>query len=90
VRQLIEDFLSEQAALARSVMASAHRDTGCASNEEAMRAVETWVEARRGPADQAATIINDIERQGDGWSFAKLTIVNGAMRQLAATAIAIA
>ena len=89
VRQLIEDFLSEQAALARSVMASAQRDTGCGSNEEALRAVKEWAQARQGPADQAAAIINDVERQGDGWSFAKLTIVNGAMRQLAATATAI-
>ena len=86
VRQLIEDLLSEQAAITRSIMASAKRDTGAASEEEARAAVMDWAPARQLQVDQAAALIADIESLGDGWSFAKLTIVNGAMRQLAATA----
>jgi glutamate dehydrogenase len=86
VRQLIEDLLGEQAAITRSIMASAARDTGKASEEEAHRAVMAWSPARQAQVDQAAALIADIESLGDGWSFAKLTIVNGAMRQLAATA----
>jgi glutamate dehydrogenase len=86
VRQLIVDFLAEQAAITRSVMASAARDTGTASNAEARQAVEAWARARQAQVDQAAALIADIEALGEGWSFAKLTIVGGAMRQLAATA----
>jgi hypothetical protein len=45
-----------------------------------------WAPARQAQVDQVAALIADIERIGDGWSFAKLTIVKAAMRQLAATA----
>jgi glutamate dehydrogenase len=86
VRQLIVDFLAEQTAITRSVMASAERDTGAASNDEAREAVEAWAPARQAQVDQVAAIMADIEALGEGWSFAKLTIVGGAMRQLAATA----
>ncbi len=86
VRQLIEDLLAEQATITRSVMASAERDTGAASEEEARAAVMAWAPPRQVQVDQTAALIADIETLGDGWSFAKLTIVNGAMRQLAATA----
>jgi glutamate dehydrogenase len=86
VRQLIEDLLAEQAAITRSIMASAPRDTGARSEEEARAAVMAWAPARQAQVDQAAALIADIEAAGDGWSFAKLTIVGAAMRQLAATA----
>jgi glutamate dehydrogenase len=86
VRQLIEDLLAEQAAITRSIMASAERDTGAASEGEARAAVMAWAPARQAQVDQTAALIDDIETLGDSWSFAKLTIVNGAMRQLAATA----
>jgi glutamate dehydrogenase len=86
VRQLIEDLLAEQASITRSIMASAPRDAGAASEEEALAAVMAWAPARQAQVDQTAALIDDIETLGDGWSFAKLTIVNGAMRQLAATA----
>jgi glutamate dehydrogenase len=89
VRQLIENVLSEQAAITRSVMAGAPRDTGAGTPEEARQAVAAWTPARQVQADQAAALIADIEGLGEGWSFAKLTIVGGAMRQLAATAQAI-
>jgi glutamate dehydrogenase len=85
-RQLIEDLLAEQASITRSIMASAERDTGAASEEAARAAVMAWAPARQAQVDQAAAMIADIETVGDGWSFAKLTIVGGAMRQLAATA----
>jgi glutamate dehydrogenase len=86
VRQLIEDLLAEQTAITRSVMASAERDTGAASEHDARAAVLAWAPARQLQVDQAAALIADIEALGDGWSFPKLTIVNAAMRQLAATA----
>jgi glutamate dehydrogenase len=86
VRQLIVDFLSEQMAITRSIMATAERDTGLGGEDEARGAVMAWVPPRQGMVDQAASLFADIEGLGEGWSFAKLTIVGGAMRQLAATA----
>jgi glutamate dehydrogenase len=86
VRQLIEDFLTQQRAVARSVMVSAERDTGCKTVEAARRAVDAWAASRPGTVEALRALIADIEAAGDGWSFAKLTIVNGAVRQLTATA----
>jgi len=86
VRQLIVDFLTEQASITRSVMAAAERDTGQGGVGEAREAVMAWAPPRQGMVDQAADLIAEIEGLGEGWSFAKLTIVGGAMRQLAATA----
>ena len=48
-----------------------------------------WVPPRQAMVDQAAALIAGIDALGEGWSFAKLTIVGGAMRQLAATAQAV-
>jgi glutamate dehydrogenase len=84
MRQLIEDLLAGQAALARSVMASTERDTGSRTVEEARRAVDAWAEARAATVNAVHTLIDAIEAEGGGWSFAKLTLANGAMRQLAA------
>ena len=89
VRQLIVDFLAEQMAITRSVMATAERDMGLSSEEEARQAVMAWVPPRQAMVDQAAALIAGIDALGEGWSFAKLTIVGGAMRQLAATAQAV-
>jgi glutamate dehydrogenase len=86
MRQLIEDLFSEQAALARSIMASVERDTGCRTVAEARKAVDAWGQARAAAVQAAVGLIDAIEAEGAGWSFAKLTIVNGAMRHLAATA----
>jgi glutamate dehydrogenase len=88
VRQLIEDLLAGQMSVTRSVMASVPRDAGCGTLEEARRAVDAWGQARSGAVRAAGHIVDAIEDEG-GWSFAKLTIVNGAMRQLAATAQAV-
>jgi glutamate dehydrogenase len=86
VRQLIVDFLAEQAAITRSVMAGAERDAGAAGDGQARQAVEAWIPPRQALVEQAAALIGDIEALGEGWSFAKLTIAGGALRQLAATA----
>ena len=39
---------------------------------------------RRGKADIARRTIDEIEASAGGWSFAKLTIANAALRELAA------
>jgi glutamate dehydrogenase len=84
VRQVIEDFLSEQAAVTRSIMASAEAvpDDAAAGR----KAIAAWAQPRRAAVEAAARLVADIEGLGEPWSFAKLSIANGAMRQLSATA----
>jgi glutamate dehydrogenase len=89
-RQLLEDLVLSQSSVTRSVMASSPHDAGCAAAEDARTAVDAWTAGRPGAARAVADLIEAIEREGDGWSFAKLTIVNSAIRQLAATALAAA
>ena len=57
-----------------------------AGDGQARQAVEAWIPPRQALVEQAAALIGDIEALGEGWSFAKLTIAGGALRQLAATA----
>ena len=83
VRRLIEDMLAEQAALTRAVMAYAGRPE---AGEDAARrhaAVQRLERAQRPrPVRAAKSTIADIEKDGGGWSFAKLTIANAALRAL--------
>jgi glutamate dehydrogenase len=67
-------------------MAAAERDAGVASAEAARAAVDAWAAQRPAAARAVTDLIDAIEREGDGWSFAKLTIAGGTTRQLAATA----
>ncbi len=84
-RQLMEDLLSQQALLTRAVMAASPRDTGLKSDVQARVAVDGWIAERQAAVGAVLGVIERIEASGDAWSFAKLTIVNAAMRQLAAT-----
>jgi glutamate dehydrogenase len=86
LRQLIEDLLHAQMVLARSVMASSTRDTGRESVEQARQAVDVWAGERPVQAMALAELIAGIEAEGEGWSFAKLTIVGAAIRLLTGTA----
>jgi glutamate dehydrogenase len=90
LRQLIEDLLHAQMTLARSVMAASARDAGGESVQAARQAVDAWAAGRPAQAKALAELIAGIEAEGDGWSFAKLTIVRGAIRLLTATAQATA
>ncbi|MEI9891435.1 MAG: hypothetical protein WDN45_13725 [Caulobacteraceae bacterium] len=90
VRQLIVDFLAEQTAIhpqrhgpgPTRQPARAARTTRGGPSRPGFRRVRPWSTRRR-------PWVADIEGLGEGWSFAKLTIAGGAMRQLAATAQAI-
>jgi glutamate dehydrogenase len=83
IRRLIEDMLAEQAALTRAVMDYAGRPEAGESAEAAKAAVSSWVSLNTEAVRVARTTIADIEKQGGGWSFAKLTIANAALRELA-------
>ena len=86
LRRLIEDLLAEQAQLTRAIMAHAG---GAQAGEDAARArdaVGAWSALRPDHSRAATRAIEEIEAGGGGWTFAKLTIANAALRELAAEA----
>ena len=83
VRRLMEELLTEQADATRAVIAfSANADAG-ADAAAARSAVNGWASLRKDAAQAAKRTLEDAETAPGGWSFAKLTIVNAALRGLA-------
>jgi glutamate dehydrogenase len=82
VRRLIEDMLDEQAALTRAVMAYAGRPEAGEDAAAAKAAVASWSALKADAVRTAKSTISNIEKDGGGWSFAKLTIANAALRAL--------
>jgi glutamate dehydrogenase len=82
VRRLIEDLMTEQGQLARSVAAASSLAKG-ADGQAAREAVQGFIGPRAQAVEQARKTIEEIEQAGQGWSFAKLTIANAALRELA-------
>ncbi len=83
VRRLIEDFLTEQATLTQAVAKGSDSGAG-AKAASARSAIEAWNQNRARQVESMRRTIEEIEQSGSGWSFAKLTIVNSALRELAA------
>ena len=86
VRRLVEDMLAEQAQVARAVMAFAASADSAEGAEAARATVASWAQIHSGPGRQVRRTIEEIEQAGGGWTFAKLTIANAALRELAAAA----
>ncbi|MBI5939510.1 MAG: NAD-glutamate dehydrogenase, partial [Caulobacterales bacterium] len=86
VRRLIEDMLSEQAQVTRAVMAFAGSPDSAASPDAAKATVSSWAQMHSGPGRVVRKTIEEIEQAGGGWTFAKLTIANAALRELVAAA----
>ncbi|MBV8593729.1 MAG: NAD-glutamate dehydrogenase, partial [Caulobacteraceae bacterium] len=84
LRRLIEDIRAEQAALARTVMTHAGVPAETAPPQRAAGAVVDWARDHAGVAEAARATLSDIEAAGGGWTFAKLTIANAALRELSA------
>ncbi|CAN7158045.1 NAD-glutamate dehydrogenase [Phenylobacterium sp. LjRoot219] len=84
LRRLIEELLVEQATLTRAVMATAEprRTTDPAA---ARAAVAAWSAPRGDQVAAAARTLQAIEAAAGPWTFAKLTIANAALRELALT-----
>lgn len=80
LRRLIEELLSEQAALTRAVMVEARRVADAAG---ARAAVAAWSASRGDQVAAAARTLAEIEAAAGTWTFAKLTIANAALRELA-------
>ena len=83
VRRLIEDFLSEQAALTAAVARGVGQGAG-ADPQSAQAAISAFVGQRTQAMDALRRTVDEIEQAGTGWSFAKLTIANAALREFAA------
>ncbi len=86
VRRLIEDLLSEQAALSEAVMKFSANAQAGDSLDAAKTAVSSWSALRSDPVRAAKKAVDEIEAAGGDWSFAKLTIANGALREVVAAA----
>ncbi|HMO42992.1 MAG TPA: NAD-glutamate dehydrogenase, partial [Phenylobacterium sp.] len=81
-RRLVEDLMVEQTTVAKAVMALARAPKAGQDKAAARRAVEAWAKtaAQRGGA--ARRVIGEIEAAPGPWTFAKLTIASGALREL--------
>ena len=86
LRRLIEDLLAEQTQLTRAIMAFAGGAQAGEDDVHAKQAVSAWVALRPDQARAATRTVDEIEAGGGAWSFAKLTIANAALRELAAEA----
>jgi len=82
LRRLIEELLAEQTSLARAVIARA--DPKPANGAAGARAaVQAWCVPRVDQVAAARRTLEEIEAAPGGWTFAKLTIANAALRELA-------
>jgi len=83
VRRLIEDLLAEQTALTRAVMKFAGGGGGA---DDPKATLAGWSALHAVEVRKVQHTLSEIERAGGGWSFAKLTIANAALREVSGTA----
>jgi glutamate dehydrogenase len=86
VRRLIEDLLAGQTALTGAVVRFAAGPQGGDTVEHAKASVASWAALQPAPVAAVRRAVDDIEKAGGGWTFAKLTIANAALRELTAAA----
>ena len=84
LRRLIEDLLTQQADLTRAIMAFAGSAQAADDTASAHLAAGAWSALRHDKVMVARRTIDDIEGSSGPWTFAKLTIANAALRELAA------
>ena len=84
LRRLIEDLLTQQADLTRTVMAFAGGSQAGDDADHARDAASAWTALRPEKTHQARRTIDEIVASGGGWTVARLTIANAALRGLAA------
>jgi glutamate dehydrogenase len=88
VRRLVEDLLSEQTDVTRAVMAFAASPQAGDGREAAASTVASWSALRRDAVGVARRTLDEIEAAAGPWTFAKLTIANAALRELASAGTA--
>ena len=82
VRRLIEDMLTEQTAITEAVLKFAANAQAGEDEASAKAAISSWAALRGDRAKTVKRTIEEIEQAGGGWTFAKLTIANAALREL--------
>jgi glutamate dehydrogenase len=80
---LIEDLLSEQTAITQAVLKFSASAQAGEDEVSAKAAVTSWAALRMDRVRSVKRTVEDIENAGGGWTFAKLTIANAALRELA-------
>ena len=85
VRRLIEDLMVEQMTLTRAVAASTTLSAG-SGEAAAEAAVDAWIGSRLEIVEGLRASVDEIVASGTGWTFAKLTIANSVIREIAASA----
>ncbi len=86
VRRLIEDMLTEQTAITEAVLKFAASAQAGEDEFSAKAAIASWAALRGDRPKAVKRTIEDIEQAGGGWTFAKLTIANAALRELSTAA----
>jgi glutamate dehydrogenase len=81
VRELIVDLVGEQTARVREIMAGVKKSTDPAD------AIAAWRAPREAAVRRARAVIEEIDASAGGWSFAKLTIANAALKAASIQAI---
>ena len=82
VRRLIEDLLAEQTALTKTVMKFAG---GVGGADDPKATLAGWSALNAAEVRKVQHTLGEIERAGGGWTFAKLTIANAALREVSGT-----
>jgi glutamate dehydrogenase len=83
---MIEDLMNEQSILTRAVARVSDAAVGV-SEDAAEGAVDAWIGSKLAVVEGVRASVDEIEQSGSGWTFAKLTIANAAIRDLASAAV---
>ena len=86
VRRLVEDLLAEQTAVTQAIMSFAASPQAGENLDAADDAILSWSSLRPEVVAAARRTLESIEASPGNWTFAKLTIANAALRELAAAA----
>ena len=74
--------MTEQVALTRAVARASDPVVGD-TEATAEAAVDAWIGPRQAVVEGVRAAVDEIEASGTGWTFAKLTIASGQIRQAA-------
>ena len=81
VRRLVQDLMTEEMTLTRAVARTCGSEVG-ETEAKAEQAVDTWIGQRLPAVEALRASVDEIEASGAGWTFAKLTIANAAIREV--------
>ncbi|WP_297802435.1 NAD-glutamate dehydrogenase [uncultured Brevundimonas sp.] len=81
VRRLVQDLMTEEMTLTRAVAKTCGSEVG-ETEAKAEQAVDAWIGQRLPSVEALRASVDEIEASGAGWTFAKLTIANAAIREV--------